>query len=409
MKKKKQFSIYIKVILVYVIFAILAPVLANDKPVYLSVEGHSYFPALSNNAYIKLNGENHLLNSVDWRNLIADVKIFAPFRYSPGKSDLINSYKSPFEKQYFILNGELKELSFFERHFLGTGKLGNDTLAELIHGTRISVLVGLLSVAIALLFGLLLGGLAGFFGDYGIRVSRIQIFIAILLLIPAWFYAFYLRKELLSISFQTTYFSGIAQLIVSLILFLGIILLPFFLKINFRDGKKINLPLDSIISRVVEIFVAIPGLILILTIAALTKPSIATVIIMIGITSWTEIARIVRSQILQMKKLNYIDAAQSTGMTTFRLFAKHILPNLKDQVLSIAIFGVAAAILIETGLSFLGIGVPSGTPTWGQVMFEARQHYTAWWLVLFSGMAISGLLYSLYLFSQKQLMKTKAN
>ena len=148
-----------------------------------------------------------------------------------------------------------------------------------------------------------------------------------------------------------------------------------------------------------------PKLILILTVAALTRPSVGIVIMMIGLTSWTEIARIFRAQILQLRKLNFIEAAKCTGMKPFQIIRTHIIPNIKDQVLSIVVFGVASSIMIETGLSFLGVGVPAGTATWGQIMYEARQHYTAWWLVLFSGLAISGLLYSLYIFSQKKLVE----
>jgi peptide/nickel transport system permease protein len=91
-----------------------------------------------------------------------------------------------------------------------------------------------------------------------------------------------------------------------------------------------------------------------------------------------------------------VEAARATGMSPVKLFRNHFVPNIKQQLLSIGVFGVAGAILTETGLSFLGIGVPADTKTWGQIMFEARQNYSAWWLVLFSGLAISLLLYSLY-------------
>ena len=166
-------------------------------------------------------------------------------------------------------------------------------------------------------------------------------------------------------------------------------------------NKKINIPVDSIISRFIEIFLSLPRLILILTIAAICRPSVLTIILIIGLTSWTEIARMMRSQVLQLKEMNYIAAAKSFGASTIKVLTNHLLPNAMSQILVIWTVGIASAILLETGLSFLGVGVPPETATWGSLMFEAKENYQAWWLVIFTGVAIFSLLSSLYLIGNK--------
>ena len=95
-----------------------------------------------------------------------------------------------------------------------------------------------------------------------------------------------------------------------------------------------------------------------------------------------------------------IFAAKAMGAGTSRILIHHLIPNSIYQIAVAWTFGIASAILIETGLSFLGIGVPAGTATWGSLMFEARENYTAWWLVVFTGMAIFGLLSALYSFNK---------
>ncbi|MBK6990019.1 MAG: hypothetical protein IPH33_18265 [Bacteroidetes bacterium] len=124
--------------------------------------------------------------------------------WSAGHSDLENgNYVSPFAKQYFIdTNGDRKELPFSKRHFLGTTRSGEDVLAGLIQGTRISVWIGFASMFIAGIFGVLIGGLAGFLGDYKFKVSRITVFYFILMLVPAWYYSFTIQSDLFQHVFQ---------------------------------------------------------------------------------------------------------------------------------------------------------------------------------------------------------------
>ncbi len=387
----------------YLFIAIFAPLLANDQPLYLSVNGKKYFPAFNSSPYIDLSNGNtgNLVrkNSIDWKNFPADNVIFPLVCWSATQSDLLNTYSSPFSTQLYLKNGMITKLPFHFRHFLGTGKTGNDLLAGLIHGTRTSLTIGIFSMLIAVFIGVLCGGLAGYFGDNNLKISRGGLLIFLFLILPAWFYAFQCRSEIISHSFENNLIFGIIQITLSILLFLLITIWPFF--INFRLisflNKKIHLPVDSIISRFIEIFLSLPRLILILSVAVILKPSVTTIILIIGLTSWTEIARLMRAQVLSLREMNYITAAKSYGVKPLNIIVRHLFPNAFSPILVVWVFGIASAILTEAGLSFLGIGVPPSTATWGSLMFEAKENFTAWWLVVFTGLSIFLLLSNLYI------------
>ena len=110
--------------------------------------------------------------------------------------------------------------------------------------------------------------------------------------------------------------------------------------------------------------------------------------IIIGLTAWTGIARLTRAEFLRVSTMEYIQAAKSLGISEFRIIFKHALPNALAPALVAIAFGVASAILIESSLSFLGIGVPPSTVTWGSLLNLGREQFTAWWLLVFPGLAI---------------------
>ena len=110
--------------------------------------------------------------------------------------------------------------------------------------------------------------------------------------------------------------------------------------------------------------------------------------IIIGLTAWTGIARLTRAEFLRISTMEYIQAAKSLGISEFRIIFKHALPNALAPALVAIAFGVASAILIESSLSFLGIGVPPSTVTWGSLLNLGREQFTAWWLLVFPGLAI---------------------
>ena len=145
---------------------------------------------------------------------------------------------------------------------------------------------------------------------------------------------------------------------------------------------------DLVLSRFFELWAAIPSFFLILTAAAFFPPSLFFIMIIIGLTSWVGIARLTRSQFLQVRSYDYVSAARSLGYSNSRIMFRHILPNAVGPILIPAAFGVAGAILAESGLSFLGVGVPAEAITWGSLLAGARSNAAAWWLVLMPGLAI---------------------
>jgi peptide/nickel transport system permease protein len=135
--------------------------------------------------------------------------------------------------------------------------------------------------------------------------------------------------------------------------------------------------------------ITFPVFFLILTILAFRDPSIYNIMIVIGATGWTGIARLIRGEFLRLRGHNYVEAAVALGSHDFRVILKHMLPNAIAPVLVAATFGVAGAILVESALSFLGFGVPPPEPSWGDVLSQSQRYVDfAWWLVLFPGAAI---------------------
>lgn len=280
------------IILFLLATAIFDNVLAGNRPIFLRWNGKSYFPVLFD--YRELYG-------VDFEKVTKNLgrgefAIFPPIKYSPTQTDLFSVLSPP-------------SMS----HLFGTDDRGRDVLSRMIHGTRISLSIGFIAIGIAAFIGIVLGGIAGFYG-----------------------------------------------------------------------GK-----IDFIISRLFEIMMTFPVFFLILTILAFRDPSIYNIMIVIGATGWTGIARLVRGDFLKLRKFDYVEAAIALGGGDFRVMLKHMLPNALAPVLVAATFGIAGAILVESALSFLGFGVPPPTPSWGDVLSQSKKYVDfAWWLVLFPGAAI---------------------
>jgi peptide/nickel transport system permease protein len=147
---------------------------------------------------------------------------------------------------------------------------------------------------------------------------------------------------------------------------------------------------DAIVMRLVEIMMCIPTFFLILSlIAFMPRQSIYNIMIVIGVTGWTGVARLVRGEFLKLKAGDFVTAARATGLSDARIMFRHILPNALSPVLVSATFGVAGAILTESGLSFLGFGVPPPNPSWGEILKQSQNYVDfAWWLVMFPGLAV---------------------
>lgn len=147
--------------------------------------------------------------------------------------------------------------------------------------------------------------------------------------------------------------------------------------------------IDRLTMRAVDIMLCIPGFFLILTVIAFVGHGIVNIMVVIGLTSWMGVARLVRAECLTLREREFVLAARAVGASDVRIIARHILPNALGPVVVSAVLGIAAAVLLESSLSFLGLGVQPPTPSWGNILTAGKDNIEiAWWLSVFPGLAI---------------------
>jgi len=146
---------------------------------------------------------------------------------------------------------------------------------------------------------------------------------------------------------------------------------------------------DAVIMRATDMMLCFPTFFLILAVIAFLEPSIWNIMIVIGATSWMGVARLVRAEFLSLRRREFVLAAESLGASAMRIIGRHLLPNAMGPVLVSAVLGVAGAVLMESGLSFLGLGVQPPDASWGNILTEGKDNIQiAWWLSLYPGLAI---------------------
>jgi peptide/nickel transport system permease protein len=199
------------------------------------------------------------------------------------------------------------------RHPLGTDTLGRDVLSRLLHGARISLIVGLAAVLVAGVVGVGLGLVAGYRGGWA----------------------------------------------------------------------------DDLLMRLGDIQLAFPVLLLGVVVIAVLGASLVNMILVLGASSWVTYARIARGETLSLKERDFVAAARALGAPARHVVARHLLPNVLPSLMVVTTFSVARTIIAEASLSFLGLGLPPPTPSWGAMLDEGRNYITTgWWLALFPGLAI---------------------
>lgn len=158
---------------------------------------------------------------------------------------------------------------------------------------------------------------------------------------------------------------------------------------------------DAALMRVVDTMLSIPDIFLLLSLIAILGPSIYIIMVAIGLTSWMGVARLVRAEILSLKEREFVLAAHVLGASWWRVMSRHLIPNALGPVLVAATLGVGGAILTESALSFLGLGVQPPTPSWGNILNEGRIALgVAWWLTVTPGLAIVVTVLSFYLLGE---------
>lgn len=198
-------------------------------------------------------------------------------------------------------------------HLMGTDELGRDLFSRLIHGARISMRIGLIAEGIALLIGIVLGSLAGYFGGW----------------------------------------------------------------------------IDNLIMRITDVFFAIPSLLFLIVIVAIFDSSATTIFVALGLIGWPSEARLMRSEVLRIRNLEYVSAAQALGQRDWSVIFRHILPNASASLIVVGSLGVAGAILSEATLSFLGLGIQEPVASWGTMINKGQAFiFSAWWYSVFPGLVI---------------------
>lgn len=255
----------------------------------------------------------------DWESIVrspspGDVFHMPPIPYRPYQLHPVLEPQRPDWQWWGPAQDAPPETGRSWYHWLGTDQLGRDVASQLIHGARISMSVGFVSVGIAIVIGTFIGALGGYFGRW----------------------------------------------------------------------------VDFWVMRLVEVMVCFPTIFLILTVSViLPERSIWSVMVVIGVTSWTGAARLVRGEFFKQRAMEYVTAAQAVGDSPLRVMFRHILPNAMAPLLVTATFGVAGAIITEATLSFLNLGVPPDVASWGRTLSYGLEYVRyAWWLVMFPGFAI---------------------
>lgn len=248
----------------------------------------------------RMSGFAFLLRSVPaiFLLVVTLAAVFADFvaPYDPNQQDLANLLSPPSWE-----------------HWMGTDNLGRDVLSRMLFGGRISLLVGVVSVAVAMVIGVLLGIISAMVGG---RV-------------------------------------------------------------------------DDVIMRLTDLSLTLPGVLIALAVAATVGPSLINVILIISLLYWAQFARMARGEALSIRERDYVQAAYAIGCSPLRILRLHIFPNLVNTMIVLATLEIAAAILLESTLSFLGVGVPPPTPTWGIMIADGRPYVElGWWSVTFPGLAI---------------------
>ncbi len=155
---------------------------------------------------------------------------------------------------------------------------------------------------------------------------------------------------------------------------------------------------DSVIMRLVDTLISVPNVLLYLTVLGVFGPGFGILIAVIGLVNWTTFARVVRAEVLSIKRREYVEATKASGQRTWLVLARHILPNIGGPVIVVVTLNLATIIILEASLSFLGLGVQPPTVTWGRMLADGRNYVaTAWWLATFPGLFITALCLSLIL------------
>ena len=375
-KRSSKWALYI--IVLWMLIALFSNLVANEKPLFIRIDGQNSWPVFE--AIIaEWTGNTYQFDTRQIEQ--ADQFLLPIIPYSYHTIDPQNAnFVSPFGDQ--DIHGQRY------RHWLGTDQLGRDVLAGLIHGARISAIVGIMTMMIAGLIGLFLGLVSGFFGNRKLGMPRGLMAALIIFCLALIYILYYKARHTRMLSESNSYMWWLSGM------FVFFALLIFGLSHRFK-GKSISFPADTLIIKSIEIFRSVPNLFILLALLPLFKrPSINQIFLILGFISWPTMALLIRSETMRIRERSFIKSSSVLGLRNSQIIIYHILPNVLGPFWVSMAFGISSAIIAESTLSFLGIGVPLDQVTWGSMLNEARIHFKAWWLALFPGIALFLLVLS---------------
>jgi peptide/nickel transport system permease protein len=273
-------------------------------------------------------------------------------------------------------------------YLLGTDELGRDVFARMLQGAWVSLTVGFVAVGLAVIIGVFLGGLSGYYGQSYIRLGQVILVLLVIWVAGGWSR---LSGVYLAIIAAVAVFVLVAMLLQGRERSYG----PF----SLLDAQLLSV--DALITSLIDIMLCFPSFFLILTVVALLPASIYNIMVIIGLTSWMGAARFVRAEFLSLREQDFVTAARALGVSDWRIIFRHMVPNAIAPVLVSATIGIAGAILTEAGLSFLGFGVPPPHATWGNILSDGKNYlFDAPWLTIIPGVAILVVVLSFNLFGE---------
>ena len=361
--------VYFKVLAIIFFISLNSSYLANEIPIYHNNE-FTVYQKLQKDEVAQTNFKKYGNNVVK-----------TPILYSPGS----------FDEEARLQLLDKVEFNASATHLLGTDRLGRDLLTNLLHGTETSFIISLFSTFFALIIGTILGLYSGYFFDKPIHISYpklLSIFISIFI---AWF-----------IGFKAHLFIGAKfEIIYNAALFITLLVVLIYVLNKWNPtGKTIKINLDSISNYLIEIINSFPGLLLILLMVSFLSKSLFWIILILGITSWITIARLIRAQAIKLSKSNFVEYAKASGFNKHQIILKSILPNLINEIIFLGFSLFTAMFFIEISINFLNI-TTSNYLSLGTILNYGYAHLELWWVIFFPVLLISMVGFCCYRLSSK--------
>jgi len=284
-------------------------------------------------------------------------------------------------------------------HLLGTDGFGRSVAVGLWHGATVSLGIGLGAATLAALLGITLAAWAGSIGDDGLVLTPLKLLTYSFCGLLGAYYAFPFQTEAWRLALVAGGGAALLQLLLSLLpLTAGLAMAYGLTRLTpvTWQGRPIRIPLDAALARFADVFDGIPLVLLLISLAALTQPSLVFLAVLIALAGWTRFFRVLRGELLRERERTYAEAARALGVSRVRLMWHHLWPNARGPLTTVFAFQVATGVLVEATLSFLGLGVPLDVVTWGGILRQAPENPAAWWLVLFPGLLMAFVIWALF-------------